>query len=121
MLTLGLVPAAAASQGFLHEHDSSHVTERMIFDAVLADLDAETDAKVIEFVHMHFEVEDENSSPHDTGQEFCCSGVGAVCGLALLQSVSITFTPPPFDFDQSLSVTTRSALLLSVTPPPKSL
>lgn len=119
VFVLGLAPALAASQGYLHDHDRVRTIANQNLEAALATLDAETDAVLISIIRSHFEVEPGPTAHHDGQKEFCCSGVGAICGIALLHSQPMTFAPPLVGFERALSATVKSAVLPALTPPPR--
>jgi len=120
-VAVAFVPAVAASQGLVHDHDRmSSETERRVVLDLLADLSSSEDRAAEEFLRLHFVLdgdEDEAASPISDG--FCCAGIGAICGVALLQDVVLKLLQAGSDFGWHLLAQARSVRLSSLTPPPR--
>ncbi len=122
-MVLAFVPALAASQGLLHDHDGAgDDLDRRVVQMLLADLDPSTDGSTRDFLRTHFVLDGDEETAHPPGGEgFCCAGVGAACGVALLQEVSLRLAHGDGGFGCDPLARAESAHISAITPPPRSL
>ena len=117
------VPALATSQGLLHDHsDWVDDLDRRIVQSLLADLKASADREAENFLLRHFVVEEEvDAAPQPAGEDFCCVGIGAACGVALICDFTLGLLYGVAGFGRNLFSRAESVHLSAMTPPPRAL